>query len=179
MILLPDRQGAIRNMGRRKLSAARKCRSWTLRSPGGEERKTALNRRAPKRVPRRRRCCPPTQHSSRYAIAPSRAANTLDNFVNLMNHASPAARFRRRRRPVPAVAKALEELGGPLDVGEEEGDRPGRQGTHARPPWASMGAKRSPALFGVEVRPRGWLRVRSVDQENGVLTNQTPLPSSR
>ena len=29
---------------------------------------------------------------------------------------------------VTAVAEALEERGGPLDVGEEEGDRPGRQG---------------------------------------------------
>ena len=32
---------------------------------------------------------------------------------------------------VPAVTEALEERGGPLDVGEEEGDRPGRQGSHA------------------------------------------------
>ncbi len=36
---------------------------------------------------------------------------------------------------VPAVAEALEERGGPLDVGEEEGDRPGRQGSQMRPPW--------------------------------------------
>jgi hypothetical protein len=37
---------------------------------------------------------------------------------------------------VPAIAEALEEHGGPLDVREEEGDRSGRQGSHgssARP----------------------------------------------
>jgi hypothetical protein len=40
---------------------------------------------------------------------------------------------------VPAVAEALEERSGTLDVGEEEGDRPGRQSSHERPPWARMG----------------------------------------
>ena len=34
---------------------------------------------------------------------------------------------------VPAVTEALEERGGPLDVGEEEGDRPGRQARHVAP----------------------------------------------
>jgi len=36
---------------------------------------------------------------------------------------------------ISAIAEALEERGGPLDVGEEEGDRPGRQDAHRRPPW--------------------------------------------
>ena len=35
---------------------------------------------------------------------------------------------------VPAVAEAPEERGGALDVGEEEGDRPGRQAGRTRPP---------------------------------------------
>jgi hypothetical protein len=34
---------------------------------------------------------------------------------------------------MPAIAKTLEKRGGTLDVGEEEGDRPGRQAGHLRP----------------------------------------------
>jgi hypothetical protein len=41
--------------------------------------------------------------------------------------------FRKDLR-VPPIAEALEEHGGPLDVGEEEGDRPGRQVGQMRPP---------------------------------------------
>ncbi len=50
---------------------------------------------------------------------------------------------------VPAVAEALEERGGPLDVSEEEGDRPGRQGGYARPPFGGEnGAANLRATFG-------------------------------
>ena len=35
--------------------------------------------------------------------------------------------------PLPPLAEALEQFGGPLDVGEEEGDRPARQAWHMRP----------------------------------------------
>jgi hypothetical protein len=36
---------------------------------------------------------------------------------------------------VPTIAEALEERGGSLDVGEEEGDRPARQSEREWPPW--------------------------------------------
>ncbi len=42
--------------------------------------------------------------------------------------------FRQDLR-IPAVAETLEQRGGPLDVGEEEGDCPGGQGSQVRPPW--------------------------------------------
>jgi len=48
--------------------------------------------------------------------------------------------------------EALEERGGPLDVGEEEGDRPGRQNRHVRPPGGASGAannqRRSAGVVG-------------------------------
>ena len=44
--------------------------------------------------------------------------------------AKQAVMFRQNLR-VPAVAEALEERSRPLDVGEEEGDRPGRQAGHS------------------------------------------------
>jgi hypothetical protein len=50
------------------------------------------------------------------------------------------------------VAEALEERGGPLDVGEEEGDRPGRQAGQERPPWNQD----EPLAITGDVR-RGWL----------------------
>jgi hypothetical protein len=49
---------------------------------------------------------------------------------------------------IPQVAKALEERSGPLDVGEEEGDRPGRQVGQGRPPWARMSRLPYLATFG-------------------------------
>ena len=41
---------------------------------------------------------------------------------------------------LPVVAEALKERGGPLDVGEEEGNSPGRQAWHARPPEGTSAA---------------------------------------
>ena len=54
---------------------------------------------------------------------------------------------------VPAVAKMLEQLGGPLDVSEEKGDRPGRQAGHAPFP---------PPRIEVRHRPRVRVNVRRI-----------------
>ena len=53
---------------------------------------------------------------------------------------------------IPPVAKALEQLGGPLDVGEEKGDRPGHQAGHEPPPLA----------IEVRHRPRPRVHVRRI-----------------
>jgi DNA-binding CsgD family transcriptional regulator len=60
---------------------------------------------------------------------------------------------------VLAVADALEQLSRPLDVGEAEGDRPSRQGGHARAPpenpWAAY------VRGGVRRKPHGLLEKTS------------------
>jgi hypothetical protein len=49
---------------------------------------------------------------------------------------------------VPAIAEALQERSGPFDVGEEEGDRPGRQAFDERPPPNPRGRVQLGATFG-------------------------------
>jgi hypothetical protein len=41
----------------------------------------------------------------------------------------------RKNLSILGVTQPLEEACGALDVGEEEGDRPGRQDSQVRPPW--------------------------------------------
>jgi hypothetical protein len=49
---------------------------------------------------------------------------------------------------VSSVAEALEERSRALDVGEEEGDRPGRQAFHKRPFSHQWGRVQLGATFG-------------------------------